>query len=92
MEEGTHDELLLYKSPRMERRWHEAERAQYVRSGFYDHQWTTQFAEKGIITHRLQEKILNLQAQIESHQRDQRQRGQVEGGRQDPHRLTMYYM
>ena len=60
--------LLLLQIP-TELEWDAASNKNRVLKGFYHHQWRTQFAEKGLTTHKLHEKILTLQMQIETHQR-----------------------
>mmetsp|Transcript_148094 Transcript_148094/g.258357 ORF Transcript_148094/g.258357 Transcript_148094/m.258357 type:complete len:1030 (+) Transcript_148094:61-3150(+) len=63
VEEGTHDELLAIP---VEYDVNEHGK-QIIKSGFYHHQWQTQFAEKGLTTDKLQQKIAQLEDEIVQH-------------------------
>jgi ABC-type multidrug transport system ATPase subunit len=63
VEEGTHEQLLKIQV--------EAEvdkdGKKTIKSGFYHNQWRTQFAEKGLTTKQLKEKVAQLQLQMETY-------------------------
>jgi len=64
VEMGSHDELLAIP---IEHETVEAGGKVKIKSGFYRHQWDTQFKEKGLTTDKLRTKIEQMQHEIDVH-------------------------
>ena len=64
VEQGTHDELL--KKPVDYDIDKDGKKV--IKSGFYNNQWKTQFQEKNMTTKKLQDKLEQLQQEIQMHQ------------------------
>lgn len=64
VEQGTHDELL--KIP-VDYDVND-DGKQLIKSGYYNHQWKTQFQEKNLTTKKLQDKVVQLEQEIQMHQ------------------------
>ena len=64
VEEGTHIELMQ-KDVKFQDQG-EGKKPTII-SGFYRHQWQTQFTEKGLTTQKLQERVEQLEVEIEQH-------------------------
>ena len=62
-EEGTHNELLNIPIV-----LEVVDGKKKVKSGFYHHQWKTQFNESGLNTHQLEERIVQMRMQIHEHE------------------------
>ena len=45
-----------------------ADGKQVIKSGYYNHQWKTQFQEKNLTSKKLQDKVEQLEQEIQMHQ------------------------
>jgi ABC-type multidrug transport system ATPase subunit len=64
VEQGTHDELLKLPVDYDVN----ADGKQLIKSGYYNHQWKTQFQEKNLTTKKLMDKVEQLEQEIQMHQ------------------------